>query len=83
MICVEDTLRPKPFPEPLLSYLNASHINAENAIYIGDTIYDSQCAQKAGVDFGFAAWGNAATQGVQADYLFKRPADIPFSLIKS
>ena len=42
VICVEDTLRPKPFPEPLLSYLNASHINAENAIYIGDTIYDSQ-----------------------------------------
>lgn len=83
VICVEDTLRPKPFPEPLLSYLNASHINAEDAIYVGDTIYDSQCAQNAGVDFGFAAWGNVATQGVQADYLFKRPADIPFSLIKN
>lgn len=81
VICVEDTARPKPFPDPLLTYLNTARINAEDALYIGDTLYDCQCAQNAGVDFRLAAWGNAATQGVFADYIFKTPVDILFSLL--
>ena len=84
VICVEDTPRPKPYPDPLLTYLNTAYLNtarihAEDALYIGDTLYDCLCAQNAGVDFGFAAWGNAAVQEIPADYLFKRPADVLFS----
>lgn len=79
VICVEDTPRPKPYPDPLLTYLNATRIHAEDALYIGDTLYDCQCAQNAGVDFWLAAWGNAATQEIPADYIFKRPADVLFS----
>lgn len=79
VICVEDTPRPKPSPDPLLAYLNASDANAADMLYIGDTLYDSQCAQNAGVDFGLAAWGNAVAQEIPADYLFKRPADVLFS----
>lgn len=70
----------KPFPEPLLAYLNVSDINAGDAVYIGDTVYDSQCAKNAGVDFRLAAWRNAAAQGIPANYLFKTPADVLFSL---
>ena len=80
VICVEDASRSKPFPEPLLTCLNTAHINAEDALYIGDTLYDCQCAQNAGVDFGLAAWGNAAAQGVSADYIFKSPVDVLFLL---
>ena len=80
VICVEDTARPKPYPDPLLTYLNATCIHAGDALYIGDTLYDCQCAQNAGVDFGLAAWGNAATQEMPADYIFKRPADVQFLL---
>ena len=80
VICVEDTARPKPYPDPLLTYLNTAHIHAEDALYIGDTLYDCQCAQNARVDFGLAAWGNAATQEIPADYLFKSPADVQFLL---
>ena len=80
VICVENAARPKPSPDPLLAYLNASDANAEDALYIGDTLYDSLCAQNTGVNFGLAVWGNATVQGVPADYLFKRPADILFSL---
>ena len=76
VICVEDAPRPKPFPEPLLAYLNVSDINAGDAVYIGDTVYDSQCAKNAGLDFGLAAWGNAAAQGIPADYIFKSPVDV-------
>ena len=83
VICMENATRPKPAPDPLLAYLNASDMNAGNVIYIGDTIYDSQCAKNAGVDFGLAAWGNVETQGVSAGYIFKRPADVLFSLINS
>lgn len=80
VICVEDASRSKPFPEPLLTYLNTAHINAEDALYIGDTLYDCWCAQNAGVDFGLASWGKVAAQGVSADYIFKRPADVLFLL---
>ena len=76
VICVEDTPRPKPYPDPLLAYLYASDANAADTLYIGDTLYDCQCAQNAGVDFGLAAWGNAAVQEIPADYIFKRPADV-------
>lgn len=81
VICVEDASRPKPFPEPLLSYLNASHIDAEDALYIGDTLYDSRCAQSAGLDFGLAAWGNVAAQEASADYVFKAPVDVQLLLL--
>ena len=81
VICVEDAARPKPFPEPLQAYLDVSNINTEDAVYIGDSIYDSQCAQNAGLDFGLAAWGNVEAQGVSAGYIFKRPADVLFSLL--
>ena len=83
VICVENAARPKPFPDPLLTYLNASDMNAEDVIYIGDTIYDSLCAQNARVDFGFAAWGNAETQEIPADYIFKRPVDVLLSLLEN
>ena len=63
----------KPFPEPLLAYLNVSDINAGDAVYIGDAVYDSQCAKNAGLDFGLAAWRNAAAQGIPANYLLKLP----------
>ena len=80
VICVEDAARPKPYPAPLLTYLNTARINAEDAVYIGDTLYDCQCAQNAGVDFGLAAWGNAEAQEIPANYLFKTPADVLLSL---
>ena len=79
VICVEDTPRPKPYPDPLLTYLNTARIHAGDALYIGDTLYDCLCAQNAGVDFGLAAWGNVAAQEIPADYIFKRPADVLFS----
>lgn len=80
VICVEDAAHPKPFPDPLLAYLDVSDVNADSVFYIGDTLYDSQCAQSAGLDFGLAAWGYAAPSGVSADCIFKSPADV-FSLL--
>ena len=41
----------------MFNYLNRNQILASEAIYIGDTEYDSLCAHSAGVDFGLALWG--------------------------
>lgn len=32
------------------------NIEAQEAIYIGDSVYDLQCAKQAGAKFGLALW---------------------------
>lgn len=80
VICAGDSHRPKPFPDPMLKYLELSGANKDEAIYIGDTVYDLQCALDAGVAFGLAMWGCHNLNGIQADYSFNRPADIIYAL---
>ena len=80
VVCAEDSARPKPAPDPLLAYLATSGIDACDALYIGDTIYDSQCARSAEVDFGLVLWSNADSMAIPAKYSFKKPSDIPLLL---
>lgn len=82
VICVEDAPFPKPDPAPLVTYLSLSKISAGEALYVGDTAYDSLCANGANVDFGIALWGNPGTTGngaqndIDADYIFHSPSDL-------
>jgi HAD superfamily hydrolase (TIGR01549 family) len=76
ILCVTDSPRPKPFADPILSYLERTNTSKEEVIYIGDTIYDYQCALNAGVDFGLAVWGNASRKNIDAKYFFCAPKDI-------
>lgn len=57
VVCAEDTVEHKPSPAPLLKYMELSGAHREKALYVGDSIYDSQCAHAAGVDFALALWG--------------------------
>lgn len=57
MICADDTTSHKPEPGPLLRYLELTGARPEEVLYVGDTINDSLCAQRAGVDFALALWG--------------------------
>lgn len=57
IVCADDTNKHKPHPEPILKCLEISKTSPSEAIYIGDTSYDMQCAQSAGVDFALALWG--------------------------
>ncbi|WP_057914459.1 HAD family hydrolase [Peribacillus muralis] len=75
-ICANDTEKHKPHPEPLLTCLERLNIDPENSLYIGDSIYDMQCAQQAGVKFGLALWGSKTTEGFEADHIFKEPKEI-------
>ncbi|MED3550245.1 HAD family hydrolase [Cytobacillus praedii] len=75
-VCADDTVRHKPHPEPLLKFLEISGADPKKSIYIGDTIYDYECARDAGIDFGLALWGCKNHEDIQAKYKFERPQDL-------
>ena len=82
IICATDTENHKPHPEPLLVCLDKLNAGKNEAVYIGDSIYDMQCAKSAGVKFALALWGSKSTEGFEtADYVLKEPKDI-LELIK-
>ena len=80
VIYAEDSTLSKPAPEPMLEYLKRTGIKNSDALYIGDSIYDFQCASNANVDFGLALWGCDSVKHIYADYFFKTPKDIPYTL---
>lgn len=77
IVCASDTENHKPNPDPLELALQLLGCKAKEAIYIGDSPYDMQCANAAGVDFGLALWGARTVSGFEnADYIFENPKDI-------
>lgn len=56
-VCEEDSLRHKPYGDPLLAYMERAGAKPGEVLYIGDSIYDFRCAQAAGCDFALAHWG--------------------------
>ena len=71
MVCADDTVRHKPDSEPLLYYLEQTGCQGDELLYIGDSVYDRQCAAGAGTAFGLAGWG--AQPGVSAPLIFSTP----------
>lgn len=66
-VCSDDCESHKPQPGPLLKYMEWAKIPPEALLYIGDSRYDSLCAQAAGVDFALACWG-ALDHSISADF---------------
>jgi phosphoglycolate phosphatase-like HAD superfamily hydrolase len=75
-VCADDTKKHKPSPEPLLKFLEITGVAPETSIYIGDTIYDMQCAADAGVDFGLALWGAKEAHRINAKYKLSNPYEV-------
>ncbi|MFL0364409.1 HAD family hydrolase [Bacillus sp. PK3_68] len=76
-ICANDTEKHKPHPEPLLTCLKILGCEPEASLYIGDSIYDMQCAQQAGAKFALALWGAKAIKGFEsAHYILEEPQDL-------
>lgn len=82
VITVEDSIAPKPSAEPMLTYLNKTGVNPQEALYIGDTLYDRECAVNSGVDFGVAMWGCHSIERIHATHYFETPQDILHMLSK-
>ncbi|MGM9919783.1 MAG: HAD family hydrolase [Bhargavaea sp.] len=75
-VSADDTEKHKPNPDPLLKFLEVSGADPKTSIYIGDTVYDYECARDAGIDFGLALWGCKHPERISATYNFEKPQDI-------
>ncbi|KAF6655215.1 HAD family hydrolase [Paenibacillus polymyxa] len=76
IVCADDTKLHKPHPEPLLKFLQISGAREGSSLYIGDTIYDYECARDAGVEFGLALWGCKQPDLIPAKFKFEHPKDV-------
>ena len=75
IICADDTQEHKPNAAPILKYVELSKTDHSKVLYIGDSKYDSKCAEDAGIDFALAVWGSH-NKHIKADYFLERPADL-------
>lgn len=76
IICVTDAPRPKPNADPLLTYMERENALPSEVVYIGDSDYDRQCAENAGVDFIRALWGKTSPKANEIEKAALTPADI-------
>ncbi|EGT3681712.1 HAD family hydrolase [Clostridioides difficile] len=74
VVCSNDTLEHKPKAVPLLKYMELTKCQNNELLYIGDSIYDMQCAYRANVDFGLVKWGSG--DRVSAVISFTTPLDL-------
>lgn len=75
IVCANDTAKHKPEPDPILKCIELTKSKPSETIYIGDTIYDMQCANNAGIDFALALWG-AKNHTLDAQYKLNHPREI-------
>lgn len=57
LVSADEVRRAKPDPEPLLLGLELIGLDARDALMVGDSVYDLEAAQAAGVDSAAALWG--------------------------
>lgn len=76
LVTCADTALHKPHPEPLYKFLERAGAGPDEALYIGDSVYDRDCARAAGVDFALASWGSAHPDMEGVARRLKQPGDI-------
>ncbi len=76
IICAEDSAEHKPNAGPMLKYLELTQADKKEVLYIGDSVYDCDCAKGAGVDFALALWGCRVPEKISPVYALKQPQDI-------
>ncbi len=72
IVCADDTTEHKPTPAPLFKYMELTGADCSQILYIGDSEYDSGCAEGAGVDFALAGWG-CHNRDIKAKYCLDEP----------
>ncbi len=67
VISADDVRNPKPDPEGILLALRRMGVKPEDAIFIGDSIYDMRAGRDAGVRRCAVTWGAASKQYLLAE----------------
>lgn len=75
-VCAGDTPRPKPYPDPILHYMQMTGAKREEILFIGDAATDLEAANAAGVDFALALWGTHLKEHVYCAHYLRNPWDI-------
>jgi HAD superfamily hydrolase (TIGR01509 family) len=78
-VCSSDVIKPKPHPESALLALSKLNGNPEEAVFIGDSIFDIKCAKSAGIRCGAVLYGAGRQEDLLAeapDLIFKTPLDL-------
>lgn len=81
IVTCEDTDKHKPDPEPVLIALERLSVSAEEALMVGDSMFDIKCAHNAGVKSVLVEWAEATTEedrnGPDApEYIIGRAEDL-------
>lgn len=63
IVTLHDTENHKPHPEPILKALSLLGAKPEEALMVGDSVFDMKCAHNAGVKAVLVSWG-AATEHI-------------------
>jgi pyrophosphatase PpaX len=58
-VTADDTLRHKPDPEPALVALSLLGGSKDEALFIGDSRFDIECATNAGIDSALVKWSGS------------------------
>jgi len=79
VVSSSDVARTKPAPDSVLVALERLQASPSEAIFVGDTVYDIQCARGAGVRVIAVGWGAHPVEMLRAerpDWLFEEPAQL-------
>lgn len=74
LITCDIVANPKPAPDSLLLFSEKTGVSLDKILFLGDTFFDSGCAENAGCDFALATWGTNLRH--PAKYYPEKPEDI-------
>ena len=81
VVLADHVEKPEPSPLPMYKYIELTGADKEEILFIGDSVYDMECAKSSGVGFGLALWGCKNPEIMQANYRFVEPFDIIKTII--
>lgn len=79
VISTDDTDHHKPNPHPLLLAMRRLDVAPDESVYIGDSPFDIEAGQAAGVLTAAVGWGifpPVRLKELEPDYFFERPEEI-------
>jgi pyrophosphatase PpaX len=79
VITAQDVKKHKPEPEPVLKALTLLQVKPQDAIFVGDSIFDMLSGKRAGVKTGGVTWGMASREElseIQPDLLLNTWQDL-------
>ena len=81
IVTADDTTKHKPDPEPVLITLEKLGVKPEEALMIGDSMFDIKCAHNAGVEAVLVGWAEAVSEEDlngpdRPEYFMEKPEDL-------